>query len=153
MTGDETEEHRPPAEPHQTFEGSGDGRHEEYLPEEADGPEDPDEFLPEEETPVEPPDEFLPEEANGPEDLDEFLPEDTAPTHDTVPTHETAADEAHLAEAASELDAVEAALSRLDEGTFDSCEVCGAPIGRDRLLQDPLLTRCPQHTGGPPPAA
>lgn len=54
-----------------------------------------------------------------------------------------------LAGAAAELDAVEAALGRLEDGSFDACEVCGGPIGRQRLLEDPLLTRCPEHTGRP----
>lgn len=56
-------------------------------------------------------------------------------------------DEAALSDAAAELDAVEAVLDRLERGTFDRCEVCGAPIGQDRLLEDPLLTRCPTHAG------
>jgi hypothetical protein len=45
----------------------------------------------------------------------------------------------------AELDAVEAALTRLDDGSFDSCQVCGSQIGPDRLLEEPLLTRCPSH--------
>jgi RNA polymerase-binding transcription factor DksA len=45
----------------------------------------------------------------------------------------------------AELDAVEAALARLDRGSFDTCELCGGRIGQDRLLEDPLLTRCPSH--------
>ncbi|HMC40932.1 MAG TPA: hypothetical protein VKI19_14800 [Acidimicrobiales bacterium] len=53
--------------------------------------------------------------------------------------------EAALAEAAAELDAVEAALQRLDEGTFDTCEICGQPIGSESVQEDPLLTRCPVH--------
>jgi RNA polymerase-binding transcription factor DksA len=57
-----------------------------------------------------------------------------------------AADEAALTEASRELDAVEAALVRLEDGSFDRCDVCGQPIGRDRLQEDPLLTRCPAHT-------
>ena len=38
------------------------------------------------------------------------------------------------------VDAWKAAIS-------DRCEICGGPIGQERLLQDPLLTRCPQHSG------
>jgi RNA polymerase-binding transcription factor DksA len=50
-----------------------------------------------------------------------------------------------LEQMSAELDAVEAALARLDRGSFDTCELCGGRIGQDRLLEDPLLTRCPSH--------
>lgn len=60
---------------------------------------------------------------------------------------ETASAEFTLTEAAAELDAVEAALRRLEDGSFDTCEICGEPIGRDRLLENPLLTRCARHPG------
>lgn len=53
---------------------------------------------------------------------------------------------ASLDQAAAELDAVDAALGRLEDGSFEKCSVCGAEIGRERLLQDPLLTRCTAHT-------
>ncbi len=57
-----------------------------------------------------------------------------------------AADEEFLASVAAEFDAIEASLVRLDDGTFDSCQVCGARIGQDRLMADPLVTRCPGHS-------
>lgn len=57
-----------------------------------------------------------------------------------------AADEEFLAAMAAEFDAIEASLVRLDDGTFDICEVCGARIGQDRLIADPLITRCPAHS-------
>ena len=60
-------------------------------------------------------------------------------------TFDPAAGEAALDQAAAELDAVDAALGRLEDGSFEKCSVCGAPIGRERLLQDPLLTRCGAH--------
>jgi RNA polymerase-binding transcription factor DksA len=44
-----------------------------------------------------------------------------------------------------ELDAVEAALARLDQGGFDACDTCGARIGADLLVADPLLTKCAAH--------
>lgn len=56
-----------------------------------------------------------------------------------------AADEAALAAAAAELDEVQAVLGRLDDGTFDRCQVCGAQIGAERLKADPLTTRCARH--------
>jgi DnaK suppressor protein len=60
-----------------------------------------------------------------------------------------AAGEAALDQAAAELDAVDAALGRLEDGSFEKCSVCGAPIDRDRLLQDPLLARCQAHAEAP----
>ena len=56
------------------------------------------------------------------------------------------ADQEVLAGLAAEMDAVDVALIRLDNGSFDRCEVCGSEIGHDRLVADPLLTRCPAHT-------
>jgi DnaK suppressor protein len=37
---------------------------------------------------------------------------------------------------------VEAALGRLDEGTYGVCENCGSPIERDRLEALPYATLC-----------
>jgi RNA polymerase-binding transcription factor DksA len=53
---------------------------------------------------------------------------------------------ARLGQAGAELDAVEAALQRLDDGSFDRCEVCRAPISIEQLSADPLRTRCAQHS-------
>jgi RNA polymerase-binding transcription factor DksA len=63
-----------------------------------------------------------------------------------IMTYDPGPDEVAMAQAAAELDSVEATLGRLDDGTFERCQVCGAPIGGDRLRQDPLLTRCPAHS-------
>lgn len=82
---------------------------------------------------------------------DERLPEAQEPAQEKAPEQaraqgvDHAAEEMALAGAAAHLDGVETALARLDDGTFDRCEVCGSTIGQDRLLEDPLLTRCPQH--------
>jgi RNA polymerase-binding transcription factor DksA len=40
---------------------------------------------------------------------------------------------------------VEAALSRLERGTYGSCEICGAPIDDARLSADPARRRCAEH--------
>ena len=56
-----------------------------------------------------------------------------------------AADEAFLAEMAAEFDAIEVALARLDDGSFERCQVCGGRIGEERLMADPLVTRCRAH--------
>ena len=46
-----------------------------------------------------------------------------------------------------QLDDVEAALGRLDEGTYGSCEVCGQPIGEARLEAMPATRWCIEHAG------
>src|SRR5215510_816057 len=40
------------------------------------------------------------------------------------------------------LDEVDAALSRMENGSYGLCEVCHDPIERDRLLADPLVRFC-----------
>jgi len=40
---------------------------------------------------------------------------------------------------------VDAALERMDVGTFGLCEVCHDPVEPDRLAADPLLRRCVDH--------
>ena len=41
-----------------------------------------------------------------------------------------------------ELDAIEAALERMDAGTYGSCSDCGQPIARARLQATPEVARC-----------
>ena len=47
----------------------------------------------------------------------------------------------------AELTEVEAALLRIDQGQFGSCERCGGPIGRLRLLALPEARRCSSCAG------
>lgn len=44
------------------------------------------------------------------------------------------------------LDQVRAALARLDEGGYGSCEVCGEAIPAARLEARPWATRCIRHS-------
>lgn len=46
-----------------------------------------------------------------------------------------------------QLDDVEAALGKLDEGTYGSCEICGQPIGEARLTAMPAARFCIDHAG------
>ena len=54
-------------------------------------------------------------------------------------------------DAAKRLDAklgdVERALEKLDEGSYGRCDVCGSPIGRERLEAIPWAVRCIDHAG------
>ncbi len=45
----------------------------------------------------------------------------------------------------AELAGLEAALERLDAGTYGTCEVCGDPMGDDRLTAFPLTRWCSAH--------
>jgi RNA polymerase-binding transcription factor DksA len=45
-------------------------------------------------------------------------------------------------ELAGTLKDVEAALARLEAGTYGTCERCGEPIGDDRLEAMPAARRC-----------
>lgn len=45
----------------------------------------------------------------------------------------------------ADLVAVEAALERLDEGTYGRCLACDAPIDDDSLAGDPTQSTCAAH--------
>ncbi len=40
------------------------------------------------------------------------------------------------------LRSIDGALQRIEEGTYGTCEICGKPIGEDRLRAIPWTTRC-----------
>lgn len=42
-----------------------------------------------------------------------------------------------------DLDEVEAAMKRLEEGTYGRCEVCGSPFPASDLEAQPAVRRCP----------
>lgn len=50
-----------------------------------------------------------------------------------------------LASIESELDAVELALCRLDDGSYGSCDGCGARLGEAELAAVPTARFCPAH--------
>ena len=53
--------------------------------------------------------------------------------------------ETELARSASVLDAVDRSLQRLSEGTYGTCETCGAPVLDADLAADPTRRLCEQH--------
>lgn len=53
----------------------------------------------------------------------------------------------------AELEDVDRALARLEEGSYGACEACGAAIGEDRLAAEPLTRRCGEHAPPQAPAA
>ncbi len=44
-----------------------------------------------------------------------------------------------------QLTAIDAAIARIDAGTYGVCEVCGRPIGRARLEAIPMARFCIDH--------
>lgn len=60
-------------------------------------------------------------------------------------TFEREKDFSILEQVEAELDDVERALARLDEGTYGTCEACHEPIGDDRLAAMPAARFCVQH--------
>jgi RNA polymerase-binding transcription factor DksA len=46
-----------------------------------------------------------------------------------------------------QLDDVERALAKLDDGTYGSCDVCSQPIGDARLEAIPTARFCIEHAG------
>lgn len=53
--------------------------------------------------------------------------------------------EDELTRSAAVLDGVDRALQRLSEGTYGSCESCGAPVLDADLEADPTRRMCEQH--------
>jgi RNA polymerase-binding transcription factor DksA len=53
--------------------------------------------------------------------------------------------ESELARSAQVLDDVDRALARLSDGSYQSCETCGAPILETDLGADPTRRVCEQH--------
>jgi RNA polymerase-binding transcription factor DksA len=58
---------------------------------------------------------------------------------------EVLSDAALLDQVNADLGAVDEALRRLDDGSYGSCQVCGAHLDAKRLEEDPLLVLCPEH--------
>lgn len=53
--------------------------------------------------------------------------------------------EVELNRVEAELGDVEHALTRLDAGTYGTCEVCGSAIGDELLQVVPAARRCADH--------
>ena len=71
----------------------------------------------------------------------------TAPTGPAAPTPSPEDDATRLEGIVTELAGVEAALRRLDDGSYGICEACGTRLSAEALAANPLITRCPQHAG------
>lgn len=60
-------------------------------------------------------------------------------------TFEREKDFSILEQVEAELADVERALSRLDDGSYGTCEACAAPIGDERLAAQPATRFCITH--------
>lgn len=70
--------------------------------------------------------------------------------HPADTASETAAREVDLSlleQVRSDLDDVDRALRRIDEGTYGLCEACGRPIGDERLAALPAARYCVRAPG------
>jgi DnaK suppressor protein len=47
-----------------------------------------------------------------------------------------------LARARAHLDAIDAAFRKLDSGVYEICDICGSPIGAERLAARPAALTC-----------
>jgi RNA polymerase-binding transcription factor DksA len=56
------------------------------------------------------------------------------------------ADVQHLDVIEAELADVARALERLDDGTYGTCEVCGAELADELLTASPAARTCAEHT-------
>jgi RNA polymerase-binding transcription factor DksA len=54
-------------------------------------------------------------------------------------------DNAALNELEGRLNLVDAALERIENGTYGTCEACGESIEEDRLNANPAATTCKAH--------
>ena len=50
-----------------------------------------------------------------------------------------------LAAIRRDLDDVDAALAKLDTGSYGLCEACGGPVGDERLTRSPAERFCAAH--------
>ncbi len=57
-------------------------------------------------------------------------------------THDRELDEGLEEGARQALEAVAAALRRIDDGTYGTCQLCGGPIGEERLRALPWASLC-----------
>lgn len=68
------------------------------------------------------------------------------PEHPSTPAAvERVPDLTILTRIEGELADVDRALTRIDEGTYGTCEVCGEVIEDARLEAEPATTRCAEH--------
>lgn len=81
----------------------------------------------------------------GGEDVSELSSADQHPADVGSEEFEREKDLSILEQTEAELAAVDEAYQRLESGEYGKCEVCGKPIGDERLEARPTATRCIEH--------
>jgi len=66
---------------------------------------------------------------------------------ETVVTEESPDERLEAVSLRAELDDVERALARLDDGTYGTCEACGVALEDSELAVGPQVRTCVQHRG------
>jgi hypothetical protein len=66
---------------------------------------------------------------------------------DAIPDHAAPAAPVDLDRVARDLEGVEAAMARLDAGTYWSDEITGAPLSDELLATDPVARRAVERDG------
>ena len=81
----------------------------------------------------------------GGEDMSELSSIDQHPADIGTEEFEREKDLSILEQIEEELVAVDTAFKLLESGEYGKCEVCGKPIGDERLEARPTATRCIEH--------
>ena len=89
--------------------------------------------------------EQLRDEGVGPDAIAEPTPRERQWSDAGNETFESERIHGQLEDFRRELSEVDAALERLAAGSFGACEVCGTPIGAERLDAMPATRYCVQH--------
>lgn len=82
------------------------------------------------------------EQESGREELSHL---DQHPAELGTETQDREQDQSLLEQLDGELADLEDAYARLEAGTYGTCEVCGRPIGEERLKALPAARRCTEH--------
>ena len=80
-----------------------------------------------------------------PESTQDLSADDQLPAEPETEAFERDRDISILSSLENEMDEVQAALDRLEEGTYGRCEACGRPIGGERLAALPATRYCIDH--------
>jgi RNA polymerase-binding protein DksA len=85
------------------------------------------------------------QDGGGGDDTSELSSVDQHPADVGTEEFEREKDLSILEQFESDLTALDRALERLEAGEYGKCEVCGKPIGDERLEARPAATMCIEH--------